>query len=169
MVFILPIVRNEYAFYFYFFKIRILLRTPPIQAKIFSQSLGIHALITSFLQHQILCASSHFHNTCIMSSSFTLQLGHHGCVRTLLFTRLAHAGRMLWHALHANILTLLETFAFQIKHQTISMLHANILYILFIFSYQTRNSVGTPAKKKKVTRKILSEIRPLIIEKGRKI
>ena len=42
----------------------------------YSNSLGIHALITSFLQHQILCASSQFHNTCIMSSSFNLQLGH---------------------------------------------------------------------------------------------
>ena len=66
------------------------------------------------------CASSQFHNSCIMSFSFNLQLGHHGYVRTLLFNRLAHAGRMLWHALHANILTLLGTFAFQIEHQTIS-------------------------------------------------
>ena len=72
------------------------------------------------MQHQILCASSQFHNSCIMSSSFNLQLGHHGYVRTLLFTRLAHAGRMLWHALHANILTLLGSFAFQIEYQTIS-------------------------------------------------
>ena len=34
------------------------------------------------------CASSQFHNSCIMSSSFNLQLGHHGYVRNLLFTRL---------------------------------------------------------------------------------
>ena len=38
------------------------------------------------------CATSQLDNTCTVSSSFKLHLGHHGGVRTLLFTRLAHVG-----------------------------------------------------------------------------